>query len=56
MHNLYDLPFDEYMVARYNKAVDSGFFNLFPQSDSLIFAQAMWAKQYWFAKNGGEKI
>lgn len=57
MTNLFELPFHEYMAQRTKFAVDRA------QRDDLItidyaglaLMQAMWAREYWFNKNGENK-
>ena len=56
MTELFDLPFHEYMARRTKFAVDRA------QRDNLItidyaglaLLQAIWAREYWIARNQGE--
>lgn len=46
---LHSLPFDEYMAVCRKHAYDSGFLNYF---DTLGFLEMLWARRYWYVKNG----
>jgi hypothetical protein len=58
MENLFELPFEDYIALRSKFAVDRA------QRDNLItidyaglaLLQAMWAREYWFNKNGESNV
>ena len=54
---LFELEFEEYMKARAARFVASGAARVVGPAlanGGSDFLQALWAKQYWFARNGSK--